>query len=350
MVMLNHFLVIRTYEGLWWWKILMGGWLGVDLFFVLSGFLITGILVHTRDKPNYFYNFYLRRTLRIFPLYYGVIFFLLVFNLLFEKKFILPWWDYDSLFWYFAYASNFAMSFKGDWTYNSDTFSLGHFWSLAIEEQFYLVFPLLVWLLPARHLKGVLLLMVLLGTPCRHFVTNFYGDWAPAVFALPSSKMDLLASGGLLAIFLRELGRPATGTERMMVRFVLCAAGVYLLEALAKGANYGMGTICAIFFTSLVYLTVNGTEHGTLKRFFEGRFLVHLGKYSYALYVFHHFINPVFKQHIGNQLIYFPLYRPEIGQVVYIVVLFGVSYVLARLSWFLLEKPCLDIKERFTRK
>jgi hypothetical protein len=130
-------------------RVLDLGWSGVDLFFVLSGFLITGILLDSRESHGYFRTFYARRVLRIFPLFFAYLFLVLV---VFRYAWI--WysgrdlWSATNPWWYFSYLLNW----KPDHGYND--LYLGHLWSLAIEEQFYLVWPLVVWLLsppPARR-------------------------------------------------------------------------------------------------------------------------------------------------------------------------------------------------------
>src|SRR5580698_6867484 len=111
------------------------GWSGVDLFFVLSGFLITGILIDTKEAQNYFSSFYARRMLRIFPLYYAVLTLLVIVAL------------HPTQIYYYLYLSNWLILLKDGWQPNV----AGHFWSLAVEEQFYLIWPLCVWLLPKRY-------------------------------------------------------------------------------------------------------------------------------------------------------------------------------------------------------
>src|SRR5687767_2907742 len=152
LVMLHHFTYYRPNSGIdaQIASVLFFGWAGVDLFFVLSGFLITGILLDTRDSKRYFSTFYARRTLRIFPLYYLVL--LLAFVVL--PKFpalhpvllgqvgpvdLPPQWPY------WLYLTNFSIA-DGGWVHGWVDVA----WSLAIEEQFYLVWPLMIWLCPPR--------------------------------------------------------------------------------------------------------------------------------------------------------------------------------------------------------
>ncbi len=114
------------------------GWLGVDLFFVLSGFLITGILSNSKGTPGYFRNFYWRRALRIFPPYYA---FLFVFGVLYPLARHRP---LDAPWWHWTYLTNVAIAA------GLPVNSCSHFWSLAIEEQFYLLWPLLIYMLSRK--------------------------------------------------------------------------------------------------------------------------------------------------------------------------------------------------------
>jgi peptidoglycan/LPS O-acetylase OafA/YrhL len=120
---------------------------GVELFFILSGFLITGILYDARNQPHYFRNFYMRRVLRIFPLYYGVLALVFIVAPLIPV-FRGPTLDYlvDRQAWAWLYGVNIYIAIEGDWSFSY----LEHFWSLCIEEHFYFVWPLLVFLLARR--------------------------------------------------------------------------------------------------------------------------------------------------------------------------------------------------------
>src|SRR3954466_6828035 len=129
------------------------GWVGVNLFFVLSGFLITGILLDAKSSPRYFRNFYARRTLRIFPLYYGVLFVCFAILPLFPGSNSADFLALRSRQgWLWTYCTNIKIVLDGDWKFATPLLDLGHFWSLAVEEHFYLVWPLLVFLLPTRAL------------------------------------------------------------------------------------------------------------------------------------------------------------------------------------------------------
>ncbi len=160
------------------------GWAGVDLFFVLSGFLITGILLDTKHNKGYYKTFILRRALRILPLYYGV---LGIFAFISPYSETTSWFkEYQIFFW--THTSNFLILKKGF------LHPLSHFWSLALEEQFYFFWPLVVLILKPKQLIFASLLFIAAGIVIRHFYTNPY-----LTFGLPFAHMDglLLAESQL---------------------------------------------------------------------------------------------------------------------------------------------------------
>jgi len=148
----------------WWFiGIVRAGWMGVDLFFVLSGFLITGILLDTKGSRHYFRQFYTRRVLRIFPLYYGsLVLFLILLPTLFPDDQVLHDLHADAV-WFWTYLYNVKVAAAG-FTPSS---ALGHFWSLAVEEQFYLIWPIVVLCLGRRHLLGAFWAGVVGALLCR---------------------------------------------------------------------------------------------------------------------------------------------------------------------------------------
>ena len=189
------------------------GWCGVDLFFVLSGFLITGILYDSRENPRYFRNFYARRTLRIFPLYYAVL--LSVAALLFLAWLLVPrlWLAQPKLGelaavqpWLWTYTTNIAVA-KG-----IPVPLVAHFWSLAVEEQFYLVWPLVMFALPKRAMAPVALSLATAALFIRLGLT--YAGWSDgAIYVLTPCRMDSLAAGALAAILMRD---PRFGLKRLV--------------------------------------------------------------------------------------------------------------------------------------
>ncbi|HEV2844590.1 MAG TPA: acyltransferase, partial [Thermoanaerobaculia bacterium] len=192
LVLLLHFTVYGgppATEGIdkLFYRAAQAGWIGVDLFFVLSGFLITGILYDAKGGENYFRSFYARRVLRIFPLYYGA---LAVFLLLVPA--LRP-----GSFWHWTYLSNVQIAREG-WP---DSGALGHFWSLAVEEQFYLFWPVAVLLLARRSLMAAC--WVCLAGSLLLRVGLHLADQETAAFVLTPARLDSLAAGALLALAAR---------------------------------------------------------------------------------------------------------------------------------------------------
>jgi len=189
------------------------GWWGVDLFFVLSGFLITGILLEAKGSAHYFGNFYARRALRIFPLYYGMLaLFFVVLPWCAANPVTGPWTqrhvgDLLSIGqanaplqkWLWFYGSNFRMAFASNgWIFGS----LTHFWSLAVEEHFYLVWPVVVFCCSTRTLARVCLAVAVAALLCR--VGFFMGGLSPVyIYVLSPCRFDGLALGAFVAALAR---------------------------------------------------------------------------------------------------------------------------------------------------
>ena len=159
------------------------GWSGVDLFFVLSGYLITGILLDTKDSSSYFRTFYARRSLRIFPLYFSFV----------AAVLLLAQWRVHG-FWYLTYLSNWQPGHGVNDGY------LSHLWSLAIEEQFYLIWPAVVWFVPPGRLKWICIALAVTAAGLRPFA----GSQDQAAYRLTPCRMDSLALGAFVAIGMRH--------------------------------------------------------------------------------------------------------------------------------------------------
>ncbi len=209
------------------------GWAGVDVFFVVSGFLITGILLDSRNKPHPWRTFYARRSLRIFPLYYLVTTVLLI-SALVVIYFDLPVRDanidnIDGIWWNYLYLTNFGRAF-----YGVDAVPFDISWSLAVEEQYYLVYPFIVHAVSQRRLKHILVGSVVGAALCRwgSFVV-FDGEWIPA-YVLPFCRMDQLALGGLACLAIREQNE---STLRWIRRFSLplVVAAALVLALFGRG-------------------------------------------------------------------------------------------------------------------
>src|SRR5260221_4024268 len=208
MVLLNHFVPNRNYAPshvmTWLSNAARSGWAGVDLFFVLSGFLITGILIEAKASPHYFRNFYMRRVLRIFPLYYGALVLVLVtlpplhvFN---WSSFATVW---QNQLWNWSYCTNVGMWHTDGLGFSCPQVNLGHFWTLAIEEHFYLVWPAIVFLLPLRGLRWICLLAVLVAPAARTLAVVRF-DASHLFFFLTPCRADSLILGALLPAMAKD--------------------------------------------------------------------------------------------------------------------------------------------------
>jgi peptidoglycan/LPS O-acetylase OafA/YrhL len=170
------------------YSILSRGWLGVDLFFVLSGLLITGILLDTRNSPNFFRVFYARRALRILPLYFTVATVLWFFYTGYASFFVVC----------YAFLANFASWFRVPAPHPGSVF-----WSLAVEEHFYLIWPLLAYVLSRKLLAAVAITIVVLTPLGRAWMASTGAVVESTIYVWSWFRFDTLALGALLAIWIR---------------------------------------------------------------------------------------------------------------------------------------------------
>ena len=300
MVLLFHF-VGNTQPTNWIERAVVGvtnyGSYGVELFFVLSGFLITGILYDSRGTPNYFRNFYMRRVLRIFPLYYGVLILVFLVAPLFA---ILrgPTLDYlvDRQAWAWLYAVNVYIAREGDWAFSY----LDHLWSLAVEEHFYLVWPFVVGLLAWRPRTLIMVsLGIALGAMLARLTGSLMGVNWWATYVLTPFRLDGLALGACLAIAVRQpdgLPRLLHALPKVAIAAGACLALTFVWSKLIsqQGMDAVLPVRAAMFQVLLACLllwALVAPERSWTSRFFRSRWLMLLGTYSYGLYIYHHFIS-----------------------------------------------------------
>jgi peptidoglycan/LPS O-acetylase OafA/YrhL len=347
MVFFRHYGMTSHLNQVWArfiFSVCFGGWMGVDLFFVLSGFLITGILLDTRELPGYFTNFYARRALRIFPLYYTVLAVLFVLT---------PWlhlqWHTGHLA-YLFYAGNIAYNLNESLATVQPSVSLLHLWSLAVEEQFYLVWPLVVmmvgsrrrlaWICGGLSVGGLILrVSLLLWLPRGSAYEWCYAE-------LPT-HMDGLLYGALAAIGVR-----AIPLDRVLrgVRRGLPFAVVALLAVIAAGGTdfhslpmtlLGFPALAATF-AGVVLLAL---KPGSLvNRAGMLRGLRFVGRYSYGMYVYHilfwpglTWIQPWLQARLGLVG----------GGVSFVLLMLAGTMLAAVASYELYERQWLRLKGRF---
>lgn len=357
LVLCYHLFVAETLKPIGIGKLLLPvakmGWSGVDLFFVLSGFLITGILLEGRTATNYYRVFYARRVLRIFPVYYLAV--ALVFWV------VVPLQHHGGFFalhpagtfgpheqlWYWVNLSNLRTAF-----YPLLIPMLSPFWSLSIEEQFYVVWPAVVRNLRLRSLmvvcvSGIALSAVLRNLPWIQHWTSVYSN---LTYRMTPLHMDGLLCGGVVAILL-----PRYGESRMARKLFagLFWASFAVLVYLARNPNAPAMTsvgfsVLALFGGSLVWLCAARAGSRTARLIFSIKPLIRLGKYSYFIYVFHipMFIYiPILGRHFlrgTNTSIH-----PYFFHILLASLSFAITYTGAALSSRFFEGPILRQKRYF---
>lgn len=258
--------------GTWAYGASLWGWAGVNLFFVLSGFLITSILLESRTKPHYFRNFYGRRVLRIWPVYV-----LLLAVVYLEAPWFIgpsigrailtaPWWAYVLFL-----QNSFHLALPP---------ALGPTWSLAIEEQYYFVWAPLVRLVKRPWLLSILLVAVLLGSPLmRH--ANFH--WMTPTNTL--IHLDGIAWGSLLALGLHRL--PLSRRNWMLLGVAGMAVGFWAAATVAGGTSF-LDSALAVAFGGAVLAAIASTgARNPLNRILSKGPLAYYGRISYGLYMIH---------------------------------------------------------------
>jgi len=313
---------------------------GVDLFFVLSGFLIIGILADHRESTRYFLPFYSRRVGRILPPY------LLLLTLFWIFTFWLPpniyFGDAISPLVYLVFGQNWFMSFYNDWGPGASSVT----WSVSVEEQFYLIFPFIVYFTPRQHLKVVLLLLAVSSATARACFHFFYPEnyFVPYVNTL--FRLDGLCVGGLLALAYRD---PDTlAGLRRYVRFSFLGSLVFIpifiasfRTASAKTMYYWGHSYLVVFYATLL-LNVLLNQNSPSLAVLRGKMLGFFGKISYSAYLFH----PMF---IGL----FFLLRGRVEQLrtiedaALLLGAFVTTILFCWTSYYWLEKPIIAWGHRF---
>lgn len=328
---------------------LVFGWMGVDLFFVLSGFLITGILLDTIAAPNYFKSFYARRTLRIFPIYYLVIVLVLCltpFALRFPALFpYLP--GYPLIAASFFYMQNWWMAFHP----MAPRVVIGDYWSLGVEEQFYLLWPLIVFKLSRRNVTR-LCIAICLATPVLRLVLYRHDPESFLVFVSTLTRMDTLLWGALAAIAVRTTGLLQKLEPWLTPLAFTCAAAMLIIDfplhELYSRALFTQSigyTLIAIGFAAFLlkgYLADGTTS--LLARFLNSKVLRGFGRYSYGIYIFHAFFLTAMRVTLGERTWYgHSLPRSALLAVLFLAITYGTAFA----SFHLYESRFLRLKSRF---
>ena len=318
------------------------GRLGVLLFFVLSGYLITGILLQGRELVQsgvgtsgfVLKQFYIRRFLRIFPIYYAI----LIAGWLLHNNVIR-----ETMAWDVSYTTNFYFAHRGEWQ-NPVT----HLWSLSVEEQFYLVWPALILFLPLRALPATILGIILVA-PLMRGIGSLAGLNPIAVWVLSPACLDTLGAGAFLALAQHAPDRIPGWFKGKSSWLPWIGLGV-LLGVMELGRLKGdtalylalYDTSAALIFVYLVARASRGFS-GPVGRALEWEPVVYLGKISYGVYLLHLFVSAAVNK-VANHLV--GSHGPKYAVPLFFCYL-TITLVLASLSWRYFEAPLNDLKRFF---
>lgn len=347
------------------------GWSGVNIFFVLSGFLITGILSDSADQPHRARNFYVRRTLRIFPLYYAIFLVLLLTTPLMHWQWSPAWIAWP------LYAGNLLRFLgHGGLTSAQQTVAdaqlhagfhhvilyMGHFWSLCVEEQFYLFWPWVVFFTSSRkRLIALCGAVVLLAPIVRILVQHHAPSWMISeelLYRLLPFQLDSLLLGALLALLWRGahrrlLQRAAAFVALVSIVFIV---GYFLWEAHVYHHDFRYDYVYPAWTHTLGLTLINVTAASLLICALRPRSVVYsilhlkplrqLGRISYGAYVYHDIIHGLMVpavMHVGHRSAFILKHHGIISLVLALVL----TVCIAWLSFRYFESPFLDLKERW---
>ena len=324
------------------------GWTGVVLFFVLSGFLITGILLDTRGKRHALRDFYARRSIRIFPLYFGfLVIYLLVVPLLTDR---LQQPHPSERVLYYCYLVNYYEAL----TEHHPPRELAPLWSLSVEEQVYLVWPLVLTLTPWRYLPRLFFGAIAMSFLWRA-ISRILAQSIEISYSWSLSPLEAFAVGGLVAWLARHPNRAilSVWSPRITLASAVFIAGIIVGQ---RHFNFWDGPVqmltlgysgCVWLFGGIIGWTITAPEQGFGNRMLSVSVLRCVGRYSYAMYLFHapviQLIEPmVYSNHTGWES-----GRSLFAAGVMTVVTFMVSYCMAWVSWRVWESPWLILKKFF---
>jgi peptidoglycan/LPS O-acetylase OafA/YrhL len=323
-------------------------WGGVDLFFVLSGFLITGILLRSKTSENYFSSFYARRVLRIFPIYYLVLTLSLVmghFSADFAAQ--LPAWA-SWKFAYFLYVQNWPIFWHGQ---KIMTGIWGPYWSLAVEEQFYFIWPLVVSLFPEKTIAWICYVGTACALPLRIFLSWRYFGINFGLAQITSSRVDGLFLGAACAIYMYR------HRTHVPLRWIIASGsgGLMIMGYIAVfhhgelvGTKNWMTTLGITGFAllSAALVAVSPYHLKVIDRVLNLRWLRAAGKYSYGMYVYHLFIflpMSAVGKHLG---LWDRLNFPE--RILVLVSEMIAVFLIAKISYDVFESRFLLLKKYFS--
>ena len=321
----------------------IGSWVFMEMFFVMSGFLITGILLDSKTKQGYYRKFMSRRIVRVFPLYYLCLFLLF---------FVLPhsWLDLgyyrQKQAWFWLYGENWLYSIDG-WP---KVKALHHFWSLAIEEQFYIVWPLVVWAFSIKGLTRFCIFLFFFSLAFRNLGMHL-GFVMPFPYVATLGRMEGITLGALIAILVRtdksileRFAYPVTWVAGLLSFCAFLAArSLYFEKTIHYTINY---TLVDIFFAGMITLTLASGTLGKFRYLLNRPIFQQLGVMSYCLYIFHYPIQDIIQ---SNYLSYFQAHTGSegLGKLVCLAIAFAITVPFVYIVHKKIEVPFWKFKKYF---
>lgn len=326
-------------------------WTGIDLLFALSGLLITGILIETKEDNKYFQKFYMRRILRIFPLYYFLIIVFTVYIFFITKHPGAFQYYKDHFAFFYTYTQNWSYIYYGIPAEGH----LNHTWTLAIDEQIYMFWPMLIWLCKTQKQLMYLCGGLLVFSLCFRIGYNVYLTHYPspdpfAYMRHTLCRMDSFGAGSLLYCLIRFQNKWITRKNMLFVSIgsLLLFMLFVLLDRSADFTGYFMRnfgfTLAGIHFTTWLYFAI-AKKSQFLNAIFSSSVLIYIGKISYSLYVYHWFLLILLLPKI-NQLLFanFQIKTFLPGLIICLLI----TFVVSMLSYKYFEKPIIKIKRKFS--
>lgn len=313
------------------------GLFGVDLFFVLSGYLITRILINAKFEENSSSNaqiikaFYMRRLLRIFPIYYLFVLVLVIFNVAYIR---------ENLFYFFTYTSNFLA------LRNGGVDNMDHTWSLAVEEQFYLIWPLVILYVPKKHLLKIIILFFSIGILSSYL---FYSLFGKVFYTITSTCFIAFALGSLLAYIQIMPEHYKKFTLFLKISLLICIP-IFFLNQLGSPILL-FRLVNSIISLGLIVYVVNMRYNKITAFVLRNSFLMYIGKISYGIYLYHYYI-PTFYTKIlakANELFHLNKSTVDILRYPPLRYIISLAFLLAlsHLSFHYFESVFTKLKSRF---
>lgn len=322
---------------------------GVDLFFVISGFLITEILLSSRNHKNYFYNFYMKRIFRIFPLYYfTLVLFILVIYLLPQFR---PQYNY-----YISHISFLLFHFQ-NWLPiihppPQEAMILNHYWSLSIEEQFYLLSPFLIFLIPDfKKLCYVFITLILCAILYRLAIWALVQPGNTKYLLHHFTRIDGICAGSLIAVY-RYSGQKKikaiidTCCKYFIIIYAILFAAIKILKWNIPHFNILGYTSISIIFAFITLKCLH--NHSALYKIFNNKILSFFGRISYGLYLYHFpilLLSNIYLSRMGFQLSKITI----INNLLFSLTTVALAIILSYFSFKYFELPILKKRESFIR-